>query len=135
MKKSKSSIGRSAKNKGKRGEREFAKLLREKFNINAARGVQFQGSTDSPDVTLGSLSDHLHFEVKRTEKLGLWAAIEQAECDSNCKQVAVVAHRSNKKDWIVIMKASEMDRFADAFFNRKEDKNEPTQPCSCRSDP
>ena len=64
--------------KGKRGERELAKLIRE-FGINARRGQQFSGSPDSPDVVT-DLKDW-HFEVKRTESLSVYKAMDQAASD------------------------------------------------------
>lgn len=117
---SSSSQGRRSKDKGKRGEREFAKFLRDHFGIDAKRGVQFQGGTDSPDVTLGSLSEHLHVEVKRTEKLALWQAIDQAVGDSKPSQVPMVAHRPSGKPWLVILKAQDLERFAKAFYQREK---------------
>lgn len=90
--------------KGKRGEREFAAFLKQ-HGIEARRGQQFTGGGDSPDV-VHSL-EGIHFEVKRTETLRLWAAIEQAETDRADADIPVVAHRPNRKDWIVILYAED----------------------------
>jgi Holliday junction resolvase len=87
--------------KGKQGEREFSKQLIELFGINARRGQQFSGGSDSPDVVTDW--DGIHFEVKRTEKLRLWEAIDQAERDANPNQVPIVAHRANGKPWVLIL--------------------------------
>ena len=61
--------GRKSRNKGQRGEREFASELRRLFGIDARRGVQYCGGADSPDVITDF--DEIHFEVKRTERLSL----------------------------------------------------------------
>jgi len=86
--------------KGKTGEREVAKLLRD-YGFEARRGVQYSGGADSPDV----VSDFpLHIEVKRVEKLNIDAAVRQAENDAG-NTLFSVFHRKNKQDWLVTMKA------------------------------
>lgn len=96
----------NSKRKGAQGERDWASFLRES-GIQAARGVQYQGGKDSPDVT--SDWDHfLHFEVKRTEKFNAYKALEQAENDAEGSNAfPVVAHRANKKGWMVVLKAED----------------------------
>jgi len=54
--------------KGGSGEREWANLLKS-YGIQARRGQQFKGTKDSPDVE--TELKHLHFEVKRVEKLNI----------------------------------------------------------------
>ena len=56
----------NSKQKGARGEREFAKFLTDR-GYPATRGVQYQGGPESPDVVCKPLSRY-HFEVKYTEK-------------------------------------------------------------------
>lgn len=97
-------MAKMSRDKGKVGEREFAALLR-KLGVEARRGVQFQGGTDSPDV-VHSL-EGLHFEVKRTERLSLYDAYDQAAADAKEHEVPVVAHRKNRRQWLVIMDAEE----------------------------
>lgn len=55
----------NSRDKGKRGEREFASLLRE-HGFDARRGQQFAGGADSPDVVSDALA-WLHVEVKRVQ--------------------------------------------------------------------
>lgn len=93
--------------KGKRGEREFAEYLR-KRGYDARRGQQFSGGGDSPDVVHSV--PHIHIEVKRVEALKLWPSLEQADEDSPDEKFPVVAHRPNKREWIVVM-------YADDFFD------------------
>lgn len=98
--------------KGARGEREFAKWLRERGH-EARRGQQFAGGTDSPDV----VSDiGVHLEVKRTERLCLWDAVDQASRDCGGKPWAI-PHRKNGRDWVVIVDAEEWLRLIEGMGN------------------
>ena len=87
--------------KGKRGELEFAKLLRDN-GLVAYRGQQFRGGEDSPDVVCETLPD-IYFEVKRVERLDLVAAMAQACRDCGAK-TPVVAHRKNGTPWLITMR-------------------------------
>lgn len=91
----------NSKDKGKRGERELATLLTEN-GFPAERGVQYSGSPDSPDVKCPSL-DFIHWECKRTERLNVYKAMEQAHQDRGWNQVPVIAHRKNNKEWLAIL--------------------------------
>jgi Holliday junction resolvase len=89
----------NSRQKGARGEREFAEELR-KAGHEARRGRQFSGSVESPDVVT---SLPFHFEVKRTESLSLYVAMDQAVRDSGGRKVPVVAHKRNGKRWLVAL--------------------------------
>ena len=105
--KTKSQKGRLSKNKGKAGEREVVALLRQHV-FEARRGQQFAGGGDSPDVihNLPVAEDcHIHIEVKRTEQLPLWAALDQANSDAPPGDIPVVFHRKNNKPWVVVLSA------------------------------
>lgn len=93
-----------SRNKGKVGELEVAAMLRE-HGFDARRGQQFSGSPDSPDVVT-DLEGH-HVEVKRTERLDLYAAVDQAAADAPEGAMPVVFHRRSRKPWVVIMPAEE----------------------------
>lgn len=90
----------NSREKGKAGERDFAKFLRA-HGVEARRGQQFSGGDDSPDVV--HAIDGVHFEVKRTERLELHAALKQAIIDAPEGAMPVVAHRRNRGDWIAIV--------------------------------
>ena len=93
----------SQKNKGKRGERELARLL----TLNghpARRGRQYSGSPESPDVVCPSMP--FHIECKRAERINIYAALEQAEGDADGP--ALVAHRRNGKPWLAVMRLSDL---------------------------
>lgn len=94
----------NSNNKGKRGEREFVKYLKEQ-GYQARRGQQYQGSPDSPDV----ISDltHIHFEVKRTEKLQLDKSLKQATEDAGDK-IPVLAHKKNRGQWVAILRMDDL---------------------------
>ena len=94
-----------SKEKGKLGEREVAALLKA-HGFQARRGQQFAGGGDSPDVVHNIPG--LHIEVKRTEQLNIYAALEQAFQDRKMGEYAAVFHRKNQKKWVVIMDAEEL---------------------------
>ncbi len=93
----------NSRDKGARGEREFAEYLRSK-GWEAKRGQQHAGGTDSPDV-IHNVPD-VHFEIKRVETLQIHAAMAQAKRDCGDK-VPVVAHKRNRGEWLVTMSADE----------------------------
>ena len=92
-------MGKLSREKGKRGEREFAALLRD-YGIKARRGVQYHGGPNSPDV-VGFKP--FHIEVKRAERLDVYGALAQSTKDSAKGEIPIVAHRRNGMDWIVVM--------------------------------
>lgn len=96
-------MGMKSKTKGKVGEREVAALLR-KYGFEGKRGVQYQGGPGSADV-IGLPG--FHPEVKRVEKFSLYAAMAQADADRDPGATPVVFHRSNGKEWVVVMKAED----------------------------
>jgi Holliday junction resolvase len=97
-------LSAAERNKGKRGERELARLL----TLNghpAHRGQQYSGGADSPDVICESLQ--FHFEVKRCERLRLHEAMNQATNDAG-DMTPAVAHRRNRDEWLVTMRLSDL---------------------------
>lgn len=93
-------MGKMSREKGKRGEREVAALLCF-LGYEASRGQQFHGGPDSPDVV--GLPG-IHIEVKRTEKLALYEAMEQSQRDCGEGELPIVVHRRNGKKWVVCMR-------------------------------
>lgn len=94
----------NSREKGKRGEREWAAFLC-KHGIKARRGRQFSGGPESPDV----VSDlPIHWEVKRGETLNVYAAMYQAFTENKvATKYPAVAHRRNNKTWLVTMRAGD----------------------------
>ena len=100
--KEKSVLGRKSREKGKRGEREIAGILREHGYTEAKRGVQYSGRTGAADV-IGLPGWHI--EVKRVEHFNLIAAATQAERDARAGERWVVFHRPSRKPWIAVLPA------------------------------
>lgn len=98
----------NSRQKGAAGEREWAKWLNKTFHLNARRGCQHSGGVDSPDVADGIPGTHV--EVKRVERLNINSAVDQAlaDCGDN---VAYVAHRRNRKAWLITIQAEDLLRF------------------------
>ena len=90
-------MSKSQREKGKRGERELAKILRE-MGFNTRRGQQYCGAAGDADV-IGI--DGLHIECKRQERMQLWAWMKQAEAERYLADVPVVMHRANDQPWLV----------------------------------
>lgn len=93
-------MGKMSRDKGKDGERELARRLRE-YGYDAKRGVQYHGGADSPDVV--GLPG-IHIEVKRVEALRLYEALNQSINDAGKHELPAVFHRKNKSPWVVIMR-------------------------------
>lgn len=93
-------MGKSQREKGKRGEREVASILREHGYSGARRGVQYSGGPDSPDV-VGIPG--IHFEVKRVEKLDLRSAMAQSIHDAEEREIPVVVHRRSREQWYITL--------------------------------
>lgn len=98
-------MGRTSREKGKRGERECAAELAAVLGVTARRGVQYQGGPDSPDVVLEGVP--IHVECKRTERLDLYAAVDQAR-DECGEKLPIVWHRRNQRDSVVIIETSQL---------------------------
>jgi hypothetical protein len=117
-------MGRMSRQKGKRGEREAAAELGAILGVDARRGVQYQGGPDSPDVVLDGVP--IHVEAKRTERLSLWAAIEQAKADAPAGKVPMVWHKANRRGSVVIVETERLWEFVHAvWLSRQRGPDEP----------
>jgi hypothetical protein len=103
-------MGRMSKAKGKRGEREcaaeMAAIFGLTYGVDARRGVQHQGGPDSPDVVLDGVP--IHIEAKRTERLSLWSALEQAKADAPAGSVPIVWHKPNRRGSVIIVETDSL---------------------------
>jgi hypothetical protein len=102
--------GHHSKNKGKRGERQFAILLREEGWADARRGQQFQGSPESADVVATDGNGNelpFHFEVKVGGHPRLSAALEQAARDAGEYKIPVAATRQDRREFLVTLTAKD----------------------------
>lgn len=98
-------MGAMSRRKGKVGERELAAAL-SAAGFPAHRGVQYHGGPESPDVVCECLPG-VHWEVKRTERLHLYAALQQATNDAHGR-VPIVAHRANGSPWVAILRLDDL---------------------------
>ena len=104
-------MGRMSRTKGKVGERELSRVLRKLYpqlKDQIRRGQQYNGADGSADV-IGIPG--LHIECKRTEKLNLYKALDQAEDDCPKDQIPVVAHRRNLQPWVLILPLDKLTEF------------------------
>lgn len=111
-------MGMMSREKGKRGEREVAAILRDHGHNDAHRGVQYHGGADSPDVV--GLPG-FHIEVKRTEKFYVWTALAQAKADSSEDEIPLVVHRQNGRDWIAVMPFEDLLNLLDKINDQEKE--------------
>lgn len=89
----------NSRQKGKRGELELAKVLRD-YGYDCRRGQQYCGANGDADVV--GLPG-IHIECKRSEKLNIQNAVAQAVKDKKPDELPTVFHRKNNSDWLVTM--------------------------------
>ena len=91
----------NSRQKGKRGELELAKGLRE-HGYETRRGQQYSGTETSADVV--GLPG-IHIECKRVENLNVYNALAQAIRDTGeSGDLPAVFHRKNNQPWLVTMR-------------------------------
>jgi len=104
-------MAKLSRDKGKRGEREVAELMR-KYGFEARRGQQFKGTKDSPDIIHNM--GNFYVEVKRTQAFSLYPVLEQAAEEGGDESRPIVFHRKNDKPWVVVV-------YADEFLDLMQD--------------
>ena len=96
-------MGKSSREKGKRGERELASVLKE-YGWTCRRGQQYAGANGDADVV--GLPG-IHIECKRVEKLNIYDAVDQSRRDAKLpEEYPAVFHRKNNCEWLVTMPLS-----------------------------
>lgn len=110
----------NSRQKGKRGELELARRLRE-YGYNARRGQQYSGANGDADVV--GLS-YVHIECKWVEKLNIFDAVAQAERDKKDGEIPVVFHKKNNHDWLVTMKIDDWVKIYREFEINVSEKGE-----------
>tara|TARA_R110000824_G_scaffold162424_1_gene338083 strand:+ start:416 stop:751 length:336 start_codon:yes stop_codon:yes gene_type:complete len=104
----------NSRDKGARGEREWAATLQGLTGKPTRRGCQFAGGQDSPDVVGGIAGTHC--EVKRVERLNIHDSMAQAMRDAG-SNTPYVAHRRDKKEWLITIRAADLLMFASLVLN------------------
>lgn len=108
----------NSRTKGKVGELEFSQFLKDR-GIEARRGQQYEGGSDSPDVIAGGCMAGIHIEVKRVQSGNPYNWFEQACTDADLCKTPVVAHRRNGKPWLVILDARDfINLLREAYVHR-----------------
>lgn len=91
-------MGRMAKNKGKRGEREFAERL---SNLLGEKQIVDPQANGSDIESIPGLA----IEVKRQETLNIPGWWRQAERQADDGRIPVLAFRQNRKPWQICLPA------------------------------
>ena len=97
-------MGKAQREKGKRGEREFAALCRD-YGYDVRRTAQYRGNTGAAGDVEGLPG--IHVEVKRTEALKVWDYMAQSIHDAIAagkEEIPIVAWRKNEHPWLVILR-------------------------------
>lgn len=107
-------MGVNSKQKGKRGELELVRKLKE-LGYDVRRSVQYNGKAEEGQADLLGLPG-IHIECKRTERLSLYEALEQAKRDSaGSGEIPVVFHRKNDCEWVTILRLDDFMRIYQDF--------------------
>lgn len=108
----------NSKAKGSAGERELCAILAEAGAAHR-NDQRYVGGVDNPDISFQIGGSCFHVECKRTEKFNAYAAMEQAERDANGHAMPLVAHRRNRRPWLVVLKLNDFVHLMEG--NRKGD--------------
>ena len=111
----------NSRQKGARGERELASLLRN-LGFKTRRGQQYSGANGDADVV--GLPG-IHMEVKRVEKLNIYDAIDQAKRDARDGELPTVFHRKNHAEWLVTMTLEDWVEIYREWVNQEAEVKEP----------
>jgi len=109
----------NANEKGKRGERELAKMLQALFGAACRRGQQYSGIEGEDVVGL----EGIHIECKRVEKLNVLNAVEQAVRDAAGDVIPIVCHRKDKKPWLMTVELALVPELVEVLskFTRQDE--------------
>lgn len=93
----------NSRSKGIRGENELAEILKQWWPRCARNIDQFRD--DKRDIlhTPGA-----HWQVKRVERLNIWAALNQAETEAGELDIPIVAFRRNRGGWYAALSLYEL---------------------------
>jgi Holliday junction resolvase len=98
----------NSRDKGKRMEREAAKMLMATLGIEAHRSVQYAGTAG--DADLRTTLEGVHFEVKSRKSIGALRFYEQAEDDaSKTGSIPVVMLREDgDTEWYLLLRLHDL---------------------------
>ena len=110
----------NSKQKGKRGELELVRKLKE-YGFGTRRSVQYNGKADDGQADLVGLKG-IHIECKRTERLNLYDAMSQAKHDAKGGSLPTVFHRKNNCNWLVVMELDDWMQLYKEYFETVVEK-------------
>ncbi len=89
--------------KGKRGELEFIERHLAPYWPEAKRNLDQQDEDKRDCINVAGA----HFQIKRVERLNIWAALQQAESEAIGVDVPIVAFRRNHSGWYCALMAEQ----------------------------
>ena len=99
----------NSRQKGKRGELELCKALKENFGWDARRSVQYCGDAGDSDL-IAVQAPNLFIECKLVQNLNLHKAMDLAVEQAGGMTPAVF-HRKDRTDWLVTVRIEDMKAF------------------------
>lgn len=110
-------MGRSQREKGKRGERAAAKALNETLGLDCTRSAQVSGQTGQADLNCKAA---IHCEVKVRKGIGACRYLEQAVSDCLPEKVPFVLMKEDRGEWVAMVKLTDLRRLTDAIFGQAD---------------
>jgi hypothetical protein len=127
----------NGKQKGKRGELELCRVLKELFGWDARRSVQFNGNAGDADLIVPE-APGLFVECKRVQALNLGKAMKLAIQQAGPKLPAIF-HRRNNEEWMVTVRCSDLkglcQMIAGDLSATPPEPSDPTSPAGTTSSP
>ena len=99
----------NSRSKGKRGELELCKALKENFGWDARRSVQYCGDAGDSDL-IAVQAPNLFIECKLVQNLNLHKAMDLAVEQAGGMTPAVF-HRKDRTGWLVTVRIEDMKAF------------------------
>ena len=97
-------MGKMSRDKGRRGELQWAAFCSQQ-GYECRRTAQYCGKTGEASDVVGLPG--IHQEVKRVERLNIVDAVDQARRDARPGEMPIVAHKRNRCEWLVTMRADD----------------------------
>ena len=108
-------MGKAQRDKGKRGELLWRDECR-KHGYDAQRGSQSNGAVIADVIGLPGI----HIECKFVERLNLRSAMAQSEGDAKEGEIPIVAHKMNRKPWLITMNSEDFFKLYKAWVVNSE---------------
>jgi hypothetical protein len=94
----------NSRRKGAAGEREFIAKHLAPYWPEAQRNIDQYGDDKRDCIVLNGV----HWQLKRTERLRLYDAIDQAASEARNHDMPVVAFRRNHRPWHCVLEAEDL---------------------------